>query len=184
MISILMDTRMPIKTIFLDRDGVINKEVTYLHKIEDFIFLEGVFEACLHFQKAGYEIILVTNQSGIGRRLYSKADYERITDWMLKQFNKNGINILDIFYCPHAPNANCNCRKPKPGMFLAARNKYNIDLEHSWMIGDKEDDIIAANDAGINKTILVRSGHEINECISNASYIVNSIHDSKAIIKN
>lgn len=180
--SILMDTRIPIKTIFLDRDGVINKEVNYLHKIEDFIFIKGVFEACLHFQNAGYKIILVTNQSGIGRGIFTKNDFQRITDWMLKQFSDNKINILDIFYCPHTSNDKCNCRKPKPGMFFAARKEHNIDLNHSWMIGDKEDDIMAANEAGIKKTILVRSGHKINEGISNAEYIVNSIYDSINII--
>jgi len=179
-----MDTRIPIKTIFLDRDGVINKEIDYLYKKEDCKFIKGIFEACLSFLRKGYKIIIVSNQSGIGRGIYSKDDFEKITKWMLAEFKKKEVSILDFFYCPHTPNANCECRKPKPGMFFEAQNKYNIDMKNSWMIGDKESDIKAANAAGINKTILVRSGHPINEHSSKANYIVNSINESRAIIKN
>ena len=160
MVSILMDTRMPIKTIFLDRDGVINKEVNYLHKITDFKFIKGIFEACQNFQQNNYQIIIVTNQSGIARGFYSEDDYLKVTDWMLRQFIKKDIYILDVFHCPHSPNHNCKCRKPNPGMIIDAFEKHNIDLKQSWMIGDKEADIMAANAAGISKTILVRSGHK------------------------
>jgi D-glycero-D-manno-heptose 1,7-bisphosphate phosphatase len=168
---------MPIKTIFLDRDGVINKEVNYLYKIEDFEFIEGIFKACLHYQNLGYKIIIITNQSGISRGYYDESDFEKITKWMLNQFEKNNINILDVFHCPHGPDSICECRKPKPGMLLKAKTKHNIDMKKSWMIGDKENDIKAANNAGVTNTILVKSGHNVDEFKTNAKFILDSIKD-------
>ena len=173
---------MPIKTIFLDRDGVINREVQYLYKIDDFEFIDGIFDVCLYFQNLGYKIIIVTNQSGIYRGYYTEHDYQKVTQWMLAQFANEDINILDIFHCPHGPDSTCNCRKPKPGMFLKAKTKYNIDMKNSWMIGDKEADVIAANAAGIDNTILVRSVHGIDESNSEASFFLDSIQQSKQII--
>ena len=173
---------MPIKTIFLDRDGVINKEVNYLHKISDFEFIDGIFDTCLYFIGLGYKIIIVTNQSGIARGYYSEVDFRILTEWMLGQFQKNGISILDIFHCPHGPKSDCECRKPKPGMFLKAKNKYNIDMKYSWMIGDTEADIKASSSCGIENTILVRSGHKIDETNSSAKFFIDSIQQSKKVI--
>jgi len=174
---------MTIKTIFLDRDGEINKEVEYLFRISDFEFIDGIFDACLHFQKLDYEIVIVTNQSGITRGYYNENDYQKLTGWMLDQFNDNGINILDTFYCPHTPESLCECRKPKPGMLIEAKHKYNINMKDSWMIGDSESDIKAANAAGISKTILVRSGHPVDESNSNSKFTIDSIKQSKEVIK-
>ena len=174
---------MSIKTIFLDRDGVINKEVNYLHKIEDFKFIEGVFDACQFYEKLKFKIIIVSNQSGISRGYFKEEEYQILSRWMLKIFKEKHINILDIFHCPHGPNSNCECRKPKPGMFFQAMEKYNIDFNKSWMIGDKETDIQAANLAGISNTILVKSGHLIEPEKSNALFIIDSIKDSIKIIK-
>ena len=174
---------MAIKTIFLDRDGVVNKEVRYLYKLSDFEFIDGIFDACLYLQKLGYEIVIVTNQSGITRGYYNENDYQKLTEWMLGQFNDNGINILDTFYCPHGPESPCECRKPKPGMLIEAKHKYNISMKDSWMIGDSESDIKAANAAGISKTILVRSGHRVDESNSNSKFIIDSIKQSKEVIK-
>ena len=175
---------MAIKTIFLDRDGVINKEVNYLYRIEEFVFLDGIFEACNYFQSIGFEIIIITNQSGIGQGFYSKNDFKILTDWMLEQFQNKNIKILDIFYCPHSQNSHCNCRKPMPGMILEAQKKHGIDLNLSWMIGDKESDIISANAAGVKNTILLRSGHKIDENSSKASFIENSILETLNTIIN
>ena len=174
---------MAIKTIFLDRDGVINKEVGYLHKIEDFKFTEGIFDACLFFLRLDYQIIIVSNQSGISRGYYTEDDYKKLTLWMLNQFSLKNISILDSFHCPHGPDSECSCRKPMPGMLIAARDKFNINMRKSWLIGDKETDIEAANRAGIANTILVKSGHLINESNSNSKFIINSIRDSENIIK-
>ena len=173
---------MSIKTIFLDRDGVINKEINYLHKIDDFEFIDGIFDACQYFQRLGYKIIIITNQSGIFRGYYNESHYQELTQWMLSQFEINNISILDIFHCPHGPNSTCSCRKPKPGMLISAKKTYNIDMKNSWMIGDKETDIIAANAAGINNTILVRYNQNIDKSDSNASYFVGSIKDSIKVI--
>ena len=175
---------MPVKTVFLDRDGVINKEVGYLHKIQDFEFIDGVFEACLYFKSLNYQIIVVTNQSGIGRGYYNEDDFHIINNWMLEQFKNKRIEILDVFFCPHDPESNCDCRKPKPGMLNQANEKHNIDMEKSWMIGDKEADVAAANSAGIKNTILVKSGHTIDEENSNARFILGSIDKAKEIIKS
>ena len=173
---------MTIKTIFLDRDGVINKEINYLHKIEDFEFIDGVFEACQYLKSLDYKIIIITNQSGISRGYFTERDFQIITNWMLAEFKKKDIKILDVFHCPHLPDSNCNCRKPMPGMLLKAKYKHNIDMQNSWLIGDTEVDIIAANSSGITNTILVKSGHKINEFDSNAKYILESIHQSSKVI--
>ena len=175
---------MPVKTVFLDRDGVINKEVGYLHKIQDFEFIDGVFEACLYFKSLNYQIIVVTNQSGIGRGYYDEDDFHIINNWMLEQFKNKRIEILDVFFCPHTPESNCDCRKPKPGMFNQANEKHNIDMEKSWMIGDKEADVAAANSAGIKNTILVKSGHTIDEENSKVKFILDSIKQVSTVIKN
>jgi len=170
------------KVIFLDRDGVINKEVGYLHKVEDFEFIDGVFDACSNFQSSGYKIIIVTNQSGIERGYYREDDFQTVTQWMLEQFINHGVQILDVFFCPHGPDSNCDCRKPKPGMFNQANNKYSIDMANSWMIGDKEADIQAANSAGISNTVLVKSGHDIDEANSKAKFIFDSIKQVSTVL--
>ena len=171
------------KTIFLDRDGVVNKEVNYLHQIKDFEFMPGIFEACNYFQDIGFKIIIITNQSGIARGYFKENDYHKITAWMLKQLEKKNIKILDIFYCPHGPKSSCECRKPKPGMFIEAKKKHNIDMKDSWMIGDSERDITAASLAGITNTILVRSDLKLDQENSKAKYHLNSIKDIRDIIK-
>ena len=174
---------MATKTIFLDRDGVINKEKNYLYKIESFEFINGVFYACQYLEDLNYKIIIITNQSGISRGYYTESDFQKLTKWMLGQFNNNNIDILDVIHCPHLPSDFCDCRKPKPGMLLSAKTKHNIDMENSWMIGDKENDIQAAHNAGIRNTILVKSGHEIDELNSNSKFILNSIKDIHEVIK-
>ncbi len=158
-----------IKVAFLDRDGVINKEVNYLHKVEDFEYTENCIEGLKNLKKMGYEIIIVTNQAGIARGYYTEQQYQKLTDWYLADLGKYGIAILDVFHCPHHPQGNvpeyaisCSCRKPKSGMFEQAFSKYEIDIDNSLMVGDKESDLLAAQGVGIKKIILVESGHAVS----------------------
>ena len=132
------------KAIFLDRDGTINVEKNYLYKIENFEFLPNVVKALKLLQDNGYKLIVITNQSGIGRGYYSEEDFKILNDWMLKKLGEKGITITAVYYCPHLPDAtiekyriDCTCRKPKLGMYEKAIKDYNIDLTESYAIGDK-----------------------------------------------
>jgi D-glycero-D-manno-heptose 1,7-bisphosphate phosphatase len=174
---------MTIKTIFLDRDGVINMDNKYIYKPDDFVFIPGIFDICFYFQKLGYKIVVITNQSGIARGYFNEKQYQELTNWVLNKFSEKNIDILDILYCPHGPESRCSCRKPKPGMFIEAKKKHNIYMKDSWMIGDSERDITAASLAGITNTILVRSGNKIEQENSKAKYRLNSIKDIKDVVK-
>jgi len=165
------------KALFLDRDGVINIDKSYLYKIEEFEFCDGIFELLNHAVKLGYLLFVVTNQSGIGRGYYSEADFLKLTDWMVKEFEKREIPIQKVYYCPHHPNQKCNCRKPEAGMFLQAKREFDIDMKSSWMIGDKESDMTAAKKADIPNTVCIN-----NNC-KNAKYRVNSLFDIIDLIK-
>tara|TARA_R110002073_G_scaffold258681_1_gene421653 strand:+ start:2393 stop:2908 length:516 start_codon:yes stop_codon:yes gene_type:complete len=162
------------KVVFTDRDGVINKENEYVFKIEDFEFIDGVFSSFKYLQSKGFHIIILTNQSGIGRGYYKEKDFNIVNQWMLQKFKEQNIDILDVLYCPHKPEDHCICRKPKTGMFEKAYKKHPIDKKKSWMIGDKESDIKAAINFGIENTIMVESGHKIDKK-SAAKYILPSI---------
>lgn len=169
------------KALFLDRDGVINIEKNYIYKISDFEFIDGVFETCKYFQDKGYLIIIITNQAGIARDLYTKDDFNILTDWMLEKFNKECIKITDVYYCPHHPKftGECQCRKPNPGMILDAQKKYNIKLDDSILVGDKISDINAGINAGITKNYLISTGHKIDD---NETYKLR-INNLKELIK-
>ncbi len=142
--------------LFLDRDGVINVEKNYLYRIEDFEFIEGVFELCHKYQDKGYLIIIVTNQSGIARGYYSEDDFSDLTRWMVDVFAREGINITDVYHCPHHPDISgpCSCRKPEPGMLLKAAEEHHIDMKNSLLVGDSERDILAAHRAGVRESYL------------------------------
>ncbi|MCP4969620.1 MAG: D-glycero-beta-D-manno-heptose 1,7-bisphosphate 7-phosphatase [Arcobacter sp.] len=170
------------KAIFLDRDGVINIEKNYLHKIEDFEFIDGVFESLLYLQSLGYKLFIITNQSGISRAYYTIDDFNKLTNWMMAELSKKNIKISQLEFCPHGPNDNCTCRKPKTGMIDNILKNFQIDLDSSWLIGDKTSDINCAYNAKIKNTIQVKSGHKFNEHESNALFICNSIKNIKTII--
>ena len=139
----------PQKALFLDRDGVINEDAGYVYRREDFVFKEGIFAALREFAKDGYALVVVTNQSGIGRGYYTLEQFDELCRFMLSEFEKEGVKIEKIYFCPHAPEADCLCRKPKPGMLLNAANELNIDLACSIMIGDKDSDVQAGQSAGV-----------------------------------
>lgn len=145
------------KALFLDRDGVVNVEKNYLHKIEDFELMEGIIDVCRVYQDQGYLILIVTNQSGISRGYYTEEDFAHLSRWMIEHFKEAGITITRIYHCPHHESIDgvCECRKPEPGMFLEARKEYDLDMEHSVMIGDNERDIEASLKAGVGMNILL-----------------------------
>ncbi|MDP2704198.1 MAG: D-glycero-beta-D-manno-heptose 1,7-bisphosphate 7-phosphatase [bacterium] len=145
------------KAVFLDRDGTINVyKPDYLWKIEDFLWIPEAKEGLRILSKTDYKIVIVSNQSGVGRGYYTKEDVERLHDWMLEECKKEGIRIDAIYYCPHHPDEGCLCRKPKPGMIHRAAEELVIDLKKSWMIGDNPKDIEAGHAAGL-KTIQVEN---------------------------
>lgn len=147
--------------LFLDRDGVINVEKNYLHKVEDFEFIDGIFELCRHFQEQGYLIVVVTNQSGIARGYYNEEEFAVLTAWMVEAFAKRGITVAQVYHCPHHPDITgvCDCRKPEAGMLMQAKEELGIDLENSVLIGDKERDIDAAVNAGLRRHYLFDPEH-------------------------
>ncbi len=139
------------RALFLDRDGVINIDKSYVYKIEDFEFIDGVFEFLKEAERQNLLLIIVTNQSGIGRGYYTLKDFNTLTKYMLGEFQKRDIHISKVYYCPHSPEEGCRCRKPNNGMLLDAKDEFDIDLENSIMIGDKESDMKAAENAGIKE---------------------------------
>lgn len=143
------------KALFIDRDGIINQDFGYVSSVEDFKFTDGIFELLACFARAGYILVVVTNQSGIGRGYYNQSDFELLTKWMIERFAERKIKIKDVFFCPHAPEDQCRCRKPNTGMIESAVIAHNIDLSRSWMIGDKLSDVQLARNSGISKAIFI-----------------------------
>jgi len=148
---------MKSKALFLDRDGVINMEINYLYRIEDFIFINGIFELCEKYHQNGYKIFVITNQAGIAKGFYDENDFYTLTNWMINKFSSKGITISKVYYCPHHPeiSGSCTCRKPNPGMIKQAEKEFDLDIENSILIGDKISDIEAGKNAGIGLNILI-----------------------------
>ncbi|WP_042143271.1 HAD-IIIA family hydrolase [Paucisalibacillus sp. EB02] len=149
--------------IFLDRDGVINEVLTrrvkFVNKPSDFYLLYGVGEAIKQLNDAGYKVFVVTNQGGIGLGFMKEAALEKVHQKMQDDLAGFGARIDDIAYCPHKPHAGCACRKPRPQMLIDLAEKHDIDLEKSYMVGDRDPDIEAGREAGVT-TILVGTREE------------------------
>lgn len=149
------------KIVFLDRDGVINKNAPpheYITKVEDFVFNDGIFQVLQKLAKDGFEFIIVSNQRGVASGKISKNDLLEIDNFLRQNFKQKGIEILDSFYCPHDVGQ-CECRKPKNGLLKLAANKYKIDWKNSILISDSVKDIEMGKDFGIGKNFLVRQNH-------------------------
>lgn len=140
---------------FLDRDGVINHDVAYIGRPEDFTLIDGVPQALRMLRDAGYQLVVVTNQSGIGRGYFTEDDYRRVTARMEELLGPEGVALAAIRHCPHRPDAGCDCRKPKPGMLIDTARQLGLSLEGSVLFGDKETDIAAGRAAGVTRCFLL-----------------------------
>lgn len=142
--------------LFLDRDGVINVDIGYLHKPEDCVFVEGIFDLVKRANALGYKVFVVTNQAGIARGYYTEAQFLEFSEWMKAEFSHHQARLDEIYFCPHHPehglgeyHKDCDCRKPAPGMFLKAQSAYNINMHASVMVGDNISDLKAALSAQV-----------------------------------
>ncbi|WP_338517602.1 D-glycero-alpha-D-manno-heptose-1,7-bisphosphate 7-phosphatase [Alteromonas gracilis] len=174
------------KALFLDRDGVINVDHGYVGRYADFEYIDGIFDLVRHFQDKGFMPVIVTNQSGIARGLYTEADFFTLMRRVQDDFAEHGTNDIAVYHCPHHIEGKvsqyaieCDCRKPKPGMFYLAAKQLNIDTQASIMIGDSWRDIVAADAAGVRESIfinnasvtqsmssLLSTGHKVNQVSS------------------
>lgn len=149
--------------LFLDRDGVVNVDKGYVHRREDFFLVDGIFELVSTGASLGYTPVIVTNQSGIARGLFTEASFRDLTDWMLELFKSQGAPIAAVYHCPYLPDApiaefshpNHPWRKPAPGMLFAARDDLNLDLERSVLVGDNWSDVLAGKAAGLRRIALI-----------------------------
>ena len=172
--------------LFLDRDGVINEDTGYVYKIEDLTILDGVLEALQAIQDAGFQFFVVTNQSGIARGFYDEQDVAIIHAHIDEIFKASNIDIKEWFYCPHHVDGireqyrmQCQCRKPKPGMLEQAVEKFPVDLERSWMIGDKKSDIEAGRAMNLRTIQILNDKYPKSD---SADHYVESLWESVPIL--
>jgi D-glycero-D-manno-heptose 1,7-bisphosphate phosphatase len=145
--------------VFLDRDGVLNWDDGYTHRIEDFRILPGVVEELKRLHSLGFLLVVITNQAGIARGYYTEQDYEAFTAHLRSELAAQGVVLDAVYHCPHHPEGtlpqyavDCDCRKPKPGMIVTAMRDHGIDASQSWLVGDKLSDVQAGVAAGIPKS--------------------------------
>lgn len=151
---------IPRKAVFLDRDGVLNYDSGYVHDKDHWEWIPGAISSIKQMNDNGWLVFVVTNQAGIARGMYSERDVRALHSWVSKQLAANGAHVDAFSYCPHHPDAKiekyrkiCKCRKPEPGMIMDILKKWNVNLKDSFLVGDKESDILAGKAAGL-KTVL------------------------------
>ncbi len=166
--------------LFLDRDGVINVDYGYVHKKENFEFIDGIFELVRYANRLGFLVIIVTNQAGIARGYYTEEIFSKLMLWVKSEFKKNEAEIDAVYYCPHHPShghdsylVKCTCRKPGPGMFLTARDDHKINMKRSIMLGDSTSDIFAAESSGVGHSIYL--GNDNVSCAINARDLIEAL---------
>ncbi len=152
------------QAVFLDRDGTLNVEKHFLHRREDWEYTPGAVEALRRLRRAGFRLIVVSNQSGIGRGYFSEAAVRRLHAWMRADLRRRGAALDGVYFCPHAPDRRppCRCRKPAPGLLEKARRRFGLDLAKSYVVGDKAVDVRLALNAGATP-VLVLTGHGRDE---------------------
>jgi D-glycero-D-manno-heptose 1,7-bisphosphate phosphatase len=177
------------RALFLDRDGVINHDSGYTSTAENFRFIDGIFDLCRAAKQAGYLLIVVTNQAGIGRGYYSEQDFYTLTEWMRQRFDEEGAPLTDVFHCPFHPEHGVGYykqdsldRKPHPGMLLQAAEKYRIDMAHSIMIGDKDTDMQAASKAGVGVRCHYLAGTDCGVMPDAATYQIHSLPETISLL--
>jgi len=156
------------RALFLDRDGVVNVEIGYLHRIEDVEFVPGIFSLCRTAMRLGYRLVVVTNQAGIARGYYSEADFAALTEWMRGELLAEGVELDAVYYCPYHPEHGIGeyrreheDRKPGIGMLQRAVREFGVSLADSVMVGDRCSDIAAANSAGLRQAFLISGTEEV-----------------------
>ncbi len=161
---------MKAPALFLDRDGVVNHEVGYLYRSEDVRWVDGIFALCREASERGYRLVIVTNQSGIARGLYSTRQFEMLMAWMREEMLREGVVLDGVYHCPYHPEHGVGewrrehgDRKPGPGMLLRAARDLDLDLARSILVGDRCTDVGAANAAGLRQAFLLR-GTEGGTC--------------------
>lgn len=166
------------RAIFLDRDGTINIEKNYLYKIQDFEFISGAEKAIKIINDLEYKVIVITNQSGVSRGFFNEQNLIILHEYINNQLFKIAAKIDKFYYCPHSDKDFCECRKPKLGMYLEAVKEFNINLKHSYIIGDKISDILPHKDLNCNYG-LVLTGHGIKQNKNNIpeEFIYKDIYD-------
>lgn len=153
------------KALFLDRDGVVNVDYGYVHAPEECVFVDGIFDLVRLANATDYQVVVVTNQAGIGRGYFSEAQFLAFMDWMREAFIGQGARIDRVYFCPHHAEAGvgaykqaCSCRKPQPGMLIAAQRELDLDLASSIIVGDKLSDLEAGARAGVGRRFLFTPG--------------------------
>lgn len=147
------------RAVFLDRDGTLIVDHGYIHKPSQVELLPGVIDALIKLKKLEFELIIISNQSGIGRGFFTREEVELVNQHLHHLLIKHGIALTDIYYCPHSPDDMCICRKPKPGLILQALKEHNIDAKQSYFVGDKWTDVQAAIAAGVQPVLLSKNHH-------------------------
>ncbi len=173
------------KSIFYDRDGTLVKDPGYVHKIEDFKLLPNVIKG-LKLLKNNFKFFIITNQSGIGRKFFTKDDFNKFNNHLIDVLKGNNIIIEKTFVCPHHPEEECDCRKPNIKFIKEAEKEFNLDLKNSWVIGDHPHDIGMGKNAGC-KTIYVLTGHgqkHLNELKLKPDFTAGDLLEASKFILN
>ena len=144
--------------VFLDRDGTLIKDLNYAADHEQVVLLPGAAEALRTMQELGFKLIVISNQSGVGRGMISPEEAAAVHSKFVRLMRQSGVALDGVYYCPHAPSAGCDCRKPLPGLVLLAAKEHGIDLTRSLFVGDKQTDVETGANAGMRSLLLASRG--------------------------